>query len=190
MFDKEVYFAEADDRDITLIPFVNRVVIDEVQSTVRLHKDRFNIGNYHYGLNFCGRLGKHTAKLSYELAVGDLYRTDTTNQLLKAIGKTMSLFTSTKAEIDKLIIDVQMGEKPRTYYRGIVPDLSMVVEFDHPTAINQTPFITAHLKSYTKLTKNYQNTLITVKAQKIDNILTAIEDNVLASICSEFKLTS
>ena len=190
MFDKDVYCADRPDEQITLIPYVNQAVIDELNSTLKVHREKFDIFNYHYGITFSGRLGKHTAKLSFSLAVGDILRTDTSTKLLNCLAKTLDLFTSTRAEVDKIMIDLQMGEKPRGYPTGIIPDLSMVLELEHPNVINSTPFISAHLKCYTKLTKNYQNTLITIKAQEITNILQAVEENVLAHICKEVKLTS
>lgn len=193
MFNKDVYFADRagdEDDSIVLIPFHNQIVIDEINSVLKTHREVFNIYNYHYGITFTGRLGKHTVKLSFSLAIGDALRTDTSSKLLNCLAKTLDLFTSTKAEVDRILIDLQMSEKPKGFYTGIIPDLSLILELEHPTAINTTPFISAHLKCYTKLTKNYQNTLITIKAPKIINILQAAEENVLAHICNELKLTS
>ena len=190
MFDKEVYYADRQDEEVVLIPYHNQIVIDEINSVLKVHREKFNIFNYHYGVTFSGRLGKHTAKLGFSLAVGDILCTYTSTKLLNVLAKTLDLFISTKAEVDKIMIDLQMGEKPKGCFNGIIPDLSMVIEVEHPTAINTTPFISAHLKCYTKLTKKYQNTLITIKAPKITSILQAVEENVLAHICNEVKLTS
>ena len=190
MFDKDVYCADRPDEKIVLIPYVNQVIIDELNSTLKVHRDKFDIFNYHYGITFTGRLGKHTVKLSFSLAIGDPLRTDTSSKLLNCLAKTLDLFTSTKAEVDRILIDLQMSEKPKGFYTGIIPDLSLILDIEHPTAINTTPFISAHLKCYTKLTENYQNTLITIKAQEIASILTAVEENVLSFICNEVKLTS
>ena len=191
MFDKEVYSSDVDyDNDITLIPFNNQNIIDELHSVIKTNQEVFNITTNQIGLNFSGRLGKQTVRLSYILTVRDSLRSDTEHTLIKALAKTLDLFIATHSELDKIMLDFHMGDLTRESYTGILPDMTLAIELEHPTGINSTPFITAKVKSYTVLTSNYTNNLITIKAQKMTSILQAIDDNILSKVCSKLKLTT